>query len=200
MKGPRFDPWRAHQRLIPTPRGGASRAGYTRIMQRNAFILFGVALVAIAVGVAVFISGGSDSFSSTSLADSQQSAVIVPFITLAEGPQSKIVSRGSYLIDTQEELAELWKLIEEPPPVPTVDFSTKVVVAVFAGEVPTAGYDIAVAEVEDADKRMVKIELTRPDEGCVLAQSMTAPYQVIELPKTSLLFTHADTWVIKSCE
>jgi len=73
-------------------------------------------------------------------------------------------------------------------------------VAVFAGEVPTAGYDIAVAEVEDADKRMVKIELTRPDEGCVLAQSMTAPYQVIELPKTSLLFTHADTWVIKSCE
>jgi len=158
-------------------------------VMRTVLVFVGLVLLAVVAGVFM-----------TSSDRGGPAAVTVPFTALAEGSRSEVTSRVNYLIDTQEELAELWKLIEEPPPVPTVDFSTKVVVAVFAGEVPTAGYDIAVAEVEDADKRMVKIELTRPDEGCVLAQSMTAPYQVIELPKTSLLFTHADTWVIKSCE
>jgi hypothetical protein len=126
-------------------------------------------------------------------------AVIVPFTALAEGARSEIPSRVNYLITTQDELVELWTFLKEPPPVPTVDFDTKVVAAVFAGEVPTAGYAIAVAEVEDVDKRMVNIELTKPDESCVLAQSVTAPYQVIELPKTSLPFTHADTWTTKPC-
>ena len=51
----------------------------------------------------------------------------------------------------------------------------------------------------DADKRIVNVELTRPDETCVLAQSVVAPYQIVELPKTSLPFTHADTWATKTC-
>ena len=126
-------------------------------------------------------------------------AATVPFTALAEGPRSDVSSRVNYLIETQEELDALWELLKEPPPPPTVDFNTKVVAAVFAGEVPTTGYAIAVAEVEDVDKRVVKIELTKPDESCVLAQSVTAPYQIIELPKTSLPFTHADTWVTKAC-
>ena len=126
-------------------------------------------------------------------------AVIVPFTTLAEGPHSTVTSRANYLITTQEELNELWSFLKQPPPVPTIDFNTHVVAAIFAGEFPTAGYDIAVAEVEDADKRIVKVELTKPEESCMLAQSTTAPYQVVELPKTSLPFTHDDIWTIKAC-
>ncbi len=168
-------------------------------MKRETLIIIGMAAVAVVIGVVIFLNDGGSFLSPSSLTNNQQSAVIVPFTTLAEGPQSKIASRVNYLIDTQEGLAELWKFLKEPPPVPTVDFNTKVVAAVFAGETPTAGYGIAVAEVEDVDKRVVKIKLTKPDGGCVLAQSVTAPYQVIELPKTSLSFTHADTWVTKTC-
>ncbi len=127
-------------------------------------------------------------------------AALVPFTILAEGPHSVIDSRVNYLITTQEEFAALWELLKEPPPAPTVDFSANVVAAVFAGEAPTTGYAIAVAEVEDADSRIVKIELARPDESCVLAQSLTAPYQIIELPKTSLPFTHSDIWTTKACQ
>jgi len=126
-------------------------------------------------------------------------AVTVPFTALAEGARSEVSSRVNYLVTTQEELSALWELLKEPPPPPTVDFNAKVVAAVFAGKAPTTGYSITVAEVQDVDKRVVKIELTKPDESCVLAQSVTAPYQIIELPKTSLPFTHADTWVTKPC-
>lgn len=151
-------------------------------------ILLGLAVVLVIVGVFTVSSnrGGP-------------AAVLVPFTMLAGGSQSNVTARVNYLITTQEDLSALWELLKEPPPVPTVDFNTKVVAAVFAGEVPTTGYAITVAEVKDIDKRIVKIELTKPDESCILAQSLTAPYQVIELPKTSLPFTHADTWTTKTC-
>jgi hypothetical protein len=165
-------------------------------MRRDFIGIIFVAVVAIAIGVYMFYSGEYQSSSVTN----QQASVIVPFTALAEGSRSKVESRVNYLITTQDELAELWKFLEEPPPVPKVDFTKKVVAAVFAGKAPTSGYDINVVEVQDADKRVVKIELIKPDESCILAQSLTAPYQVIELPKTSLPFTHADTWTTKVCQ
>ena len=165
-------------------------------MRRDFIGIIIVAAIAIAIGVYMFYSGQDVS---STFPNNQPSAVIVPFIALAEGSRSKVELRVNYLIDTQEELAELWKFLEEPPPVPKVDFTKKVVAAVFAGEAPTSGYDINVVEVQDADKRVVKIELVKPDESCILAQSLTAPYQVIELSKTSLPFTHADVWTTKPC-
>ena len=165
-------------------------------MRRDYIGIIIVAVIAVAIGVYMFYSGQS---LSPDFINNQRAAVIVSFEALAEGPRSKIESRVNYLITTQEELVELWEFLEEPPPVPTVDFNKKVVAAVFAGEVPTSGYDIAVVEVQDADKRVVKIELIKPDKSCILAQSVTAPYQVIELPKTSLPFTHADIWTTKVC-
>ena len=165
-------------------------------MRRDFIGIVTVAIIAIAIGVYMFYSGQDVS---STFPNNQPSAVIVPFIALAEGSRSKVELRVNYLIDTQEELAELWKFLEEPPPVPKVDFTKKVVAAVFAGEAPTSGYDINVVEVQDADKRVVKIELVKPDESCILAQSLTAPYQVIELSKTSLPFTHADVWTTKPC-
>ncbi len=124
----------------------------------------------------------------------------VPFTTLAQGTDSTVASRTNYLITTQSQLAELWTFLKQPPPVPTVDFSSKVVAAIFAGELPTTGYSIAVAAVEDAGKRIVKVDIEKPDQSCVLAQSTTAPYQVVELPKTSLPFTHDDIWTTKVCQ
>jgi len=157
-------------------------------VMRTVLVFVGLVLLAVVAGVFM-----------TSSDRGGPAAVTVPFTALAEGSRSEVTSRVNYLIDTQEELARLWDLLQEAPPIPTVDFNTKVVAAVFAGEVPTAGYDIAVTEVEDADDRVVRIELVKPNESCVLAQSVTAPYQVIELPKTSLPFTHADTWTTKPC-
>src|SRR3989344_5324165 len=111
-------------------------------MMRTPFVLFGLILIAAVAGVFML---GSDR--------GGPAAAIVPFTTLAEGPQSKVPSRVNYLITTQEEFAELWELLKEPPPPPTVDFNKNVVAAVFAGEAPTSGYDIAVVEGEDIDNR-----------------------------------------------
>ena len=197
-----FDTIRNHfsiplaQNLYPRCATAEPSRGYTGAMRRDFIGIIVVAVIAIAIGVYMFYSGQDVS---STFPNNQQSAVIVSFEALAEGSRSKVESRVNYLIETQEELVELWKFLEEPPPVPKVDFTKKVVAAVFAGKAPTSGYDINVVEVQDADKRVVKIELIKPDESCILAQSLTAPYQVIELPKTSLPFTHADVWTTKSC-
>jgi hypothetical protein len=75
---------------------------------------------------------------------------------------------------------------------PDIDFSKDVVIAVFMGAEPTLGYSIAVASVEDGDNRAVAVTLTRPGGSCVLDKSVTQPYQIIVLPKTSLAFAHKD--------
>jgi hypothetical protein len=153
-------------------------------------------LVLVIAGIWIFLTMHP---SSTATSSPTAAASTVPFTTLAAGAQSDVTSRVDYLITSQDQLTQLWNLLQQPPPVPTVDFTTQDVVAVFAGQAPTTGYSIAVAQVEDANSRIVKIELTKPDDSCVLAQSTTAPYQIIELPKTSLPFTHDDTLTTKAC-
>ena len=171
-------------------------------MRREILIIIGVAIIAVGIGALIFLFGGGDALNTriaTPDTNNSVSAVVVPFTEIRRGPQSTIEKRVNYFITSHNQFGELWKIINATGTPPTIDFKTHSVVAVFAGEVPTSGYDIAVVKVEDADKRVVNIELIKPDESCVLAQSLTTPYQVIELPKTSLPFTHADTWTTKSC-
>jgi hypothetical protein len=124
---------------------------------------------------------------------------VVPFTPLAQGSESAVTSRVNYLITSQDQLNELWGFLDQPPPIPSINFNTNVVIAIFGGEFPTTGYSVAVAEVVDGDSRLVKVELAKPDQSCVLAQSTTTPYQVVELPKTSLPFTHDDMWTTTAC-
>jgi hypothetical protein len=156
-----------------------------------------LAVLIIIGGAALLVLDHSSSPSGSTPAP--VSAVPVSFTTLAQGSQSKIDYRVNYLIVNQNQLSELWTFLKQPPPAPQVDFNTNVVAAIFAGEVPTGGYSIAVAAVEDATKRIVKVNITKPGQNCVLTQSTNAPYQVVEVPKTSLPFTHADVWATTTC-
>ena len=78
-------------------------------MRRDFIGIIVVAVIAIVIGIYMFYSG---QYASSTFPNSQPSAVIVPFITLAEGSRSKVESRVNYLIPTQEELAELWAFLE----------------------------------------------------------------------------------------
>jgi hypothetical protein len=159
------------------------------------FIILGMVIFIVSAGFLVIMP-------SRSVTSASPVATVVPvqFTTLAAGAQSKVTDRVNYLVTNQTQLNELWDFLSEPPPVPQVDFNTHVVAAVFAGKFSTAGYSIAVAAVEDATERIVKVSITKPGQGCMLAQSTVAPYQVVELPKTSLPFTHEDIATTKACQ
>lgn len=119
---------------------------------------------------------------------------------IAHGSQSQVKNRVNYLIQSEKELGDLWKLLNTDKKVPEVDFASKSVIAVFAGEKQTAGYDIIVQSVVDTQVREVTISLIKPGPGCVTGQVITAPYQLVEVPKTSLSLTHKDVDVIARCE
>jgi hypothetical protein len=123
----------------------------------------------------------------------------VAYAVLASGERSGVVLRKNYLISSESELRELWKLISTNSPPPSIDFETESVIAVFAGTKPTAGYSIAVTGIADADRRVVSIEVIEPGVSCLAAPVETTAYQVLKVPKTALSWTHQNTGRVVGC-
>ncbi len=170
---------------------------------KDTLIIIGLALVAVIAGSFIFLYGrGSLSNASSSAVTygaQTASAATVPFTELAQGARSTVSVRANYLITSEAQLVKLWKMIDARGQAPVVDFTKNDVIAVFAGKKPTAGYAVAVSKVEDTNTREVTVALTSPGGNCVLAQSITEPYQVIELQKTTLALTHVDQEITASC-
>src|SRR3989338_8171637 len=79
----------------------------------------------------------------------------IPFTELASGTDARVDTRVNYLITTDEELRDLWKLLDGASERPTIDFTRDAVLALFAGEEPTAGYRIAVSAITDTGERKI---------------------------------------------
>jgi hypothetical protein len=124
----------------------------------------------------------------------------VPFTELSRGAHSDVSTRTNYLITSTAELEKLWKMISASGKMPVIDFTKNNVAAVFAGQKMTGGYAIVVSKIMDVQDRLVTVTLTKPGSNCILTQSTTAPYQVIQLPKTSLQFTHEDQVTTTNCQ
>lgn len=171
---------------------------------RNTIIVGGVAVVAIIVGATAFFyeEPGNKSFVPDWSVENRSAvaAVIVPFTELARGAHAKVLTRTNYLITSTEEFTKLWQMVDAKGKVPTVDFTKNYVAAVFAGGYSTGGYSIAVTKIEDTDARTVTVTLASPGSSCIVTQSTTAPYQLIELPKTSLTFAHTDQDTTTECK
>jgi hypothetical protein len=169
---------------------------------RSAFLIIGAAFAAFLIGAFVFLYS-QHSFSNTSATatntTTQTTAISVPFTQLAQGSQSTVTGRANYLITSTTQLSDLWNMIDAQGETPTIDFNTHDVIAVFAGKEPTAGYTIAVSTVSDSTVRQVLVTLNSPGPSCLLAQSVTEPYQIIVLPKTTLPLTHTDIATTTGC-
>ncbi len=168
---------------------------------RDTLIIIGLTFVAAIIGVYILFTGNGG-LSSASLATGENNnaaAVAIPFTKLAQGEQSSVSSRVNYIITSKSQLEELWKMLRASGQMPSVDFATSSVIAVFAGEEPTAGYAIAVSKVTDGEVRAVTITITTPASACPAARSVTAPYQVVEVPKSPLSLTHEDQTKTAGC-
>ena len=157
-------------------------------MQENARIVAGAVLAALA-GAGIFLYGQAPAPSGGG----------TPFAEIAIGAQSTVAERVNYLITTSGQLEELWKMIDASGAPPAIDFEKDAVIAVFAGQKPTAGYAIAVSRIEDDSLRTVVVALTEPGEGCMSAQVLTAPYQIAVVPAALLPLAHKDISVTAAC-
>ncbi|PIR83454.1 hypothetical protein COU19_00635 [Candidatus Kaiserbacteria bacterium CG10_big_fil_rev_8_21_14_0_10_56_12] len=165
---------------------------------RDAFIALGIGIVAVILGALVVGSG----FSTPGVATpgtSESGGGAVSFREIVRGARSTVERRTNYIIRSAPELAEVWSMIDTSDTPPVIDFTRYDVIAVFAGTEPTAEYAINVLQVEDGVTRKVTIRLTSPSPSCVVAEGETAPYQLVELPKTTLTLTHKDVPITTNC-
>jgi len=161
----------------------------------------GLAIVIAAIGGFIYYGGsGKLPFSFGSGSSVADQGTEVAFVELAHGTYSEVSIRKNYLINTPEQLRTLWSMTDAQGDVPNVDFGQYEVLAVFAGDEPTSGYAIAVSDVRDSDaQRFVSVTLSTPGASCVLAPAESQPYQIIEVPVTTLPFAHQDSSKTISC-
>jgi hypothetical protein len=106
--------------------------------------------------------------------------------TVDKGPQSNVDDALQASARTASEWTALWKKHNFDKPAPAVDFSKEMVVAVFMGSRPSAGFSIEIASAVERDgKLVVSYRETKPAAGTMTAQVLTAPYHIAAVAKTA---------------
>jgi uncharacterized membrane protein len=105
--------------------------------------------------------------------------------TIARGDGSKIVEPRQAIVRDEREWRALWLAhagLELP--VPAVDFETRMVAAVFAGERPTPGFTIEVtATRRDGMALALLVKEGHPEAGLAAAQLVVTPFHIVSLPR-----------------
>jgi hypothetical protein len=85
---------------------------------------------------------------------------------------------------SESEWQRLAALFGLRPPLPPIDFSRQMVVAVGLGQRPTGGHAVAILSVEERGGALyVRYREQRPRPGDFVTQVLTTPYHVRVLPR-----------------
>jgi hypothetical protein len=78
----------------------------------------------------------------------------------------------------------LWREHAGDKPLPTVDFSSRMVVGVFLGSRSSAGYAVEITGTrKDGDALVILWRETRPAAGAITAQVITSPAHLVSMPR-----------------
>jgi protease stability complex PrcB-like protein len=106
--------------------------------------------------------------------------------TVDKGEQSNIDEAKQVVVRTEAEWTKLWQQHSPDRKRPAVDFSKDMVVGVFMGSRPTAGYNLSVVSTFAKDGNvLVQYRESQPRPGAMAAQVLTFPYHLVAVPKTA---------------
>ncbi len=104
--------------------------------------------------------------------------------TIAKGDQSNVDDAKQVLVRTEAEWTRLWNQHAPDHPKPAVDFSKEMVVAVFMGSRPNAGFSTTITSAMAANGALiVRYKETAPAAGAVAAQILTFPFHIVAITK-----------------
>ena len=103
--------------------------------------------------------------------------------TLARGEDSRLVQPRRFLIRDRESFAAVYAAhAGQDAAVPAVDFETRMVAAVFAGERPTPGFSVEVIGTRrEGSALVVLVEEKGEEKG--EAQVVVSPFHLVTLPR-----------------
>ena len=107
--------------------------------------------------------------------------------TIEKGDQSTIDEARRVLVRTDAEWTKLWQQHHPGAPRPAVDFSKEMVVGVFMGSRPNAGFSTTILSATAGNGAlMVRYTEKVPAPGGVSAQILTFPYHLVAIPKAAV--------------
>ena len=111
------------------------------------------------------------------------------FIKEWKGIHSGFKEENSFIIKNQKDWKKIWKIhtkdIKPTLPVPEIDFTRSIVVAVFMGDRKTSGYEVEILDIEEVkDKVIIKIRETTPPEDAFVSQVIIQPFHIAVVKKT----------------
>ena len=106
--------------------------------------------------------------------------------TVDKGEQSNIDEAKQVVVRTEAEWTRLWQQHSPDRKRPAVDFAKEMVVGVFMGSRPTAGYNISIVSTFAKDGSvLVRYQESTPRPGALTAQVLTFPYHLVAVPKAN---------------
>ncbi|MFC1959016.1 protease complex subunit PrcB family protein [Chloroflexota bacterium] len=155
-----------------------------------------IRLLLLSIVICVILIGSCTPL--TRLIPEEKPALTAPTATLADietidkGEYSGIKTRELLVIKSQAEWEKLWSKhssLEVPSPkLPEIDYSQKMVIAVFSGWKPSGGYSIEIAKVELAeDEIRVYYTETSPEAGQPVTEAETQPFDIVKIESTGTL-------------
>ena len=104
--------------------------------------------------------------------------------TVARGPMSGVPDSKETVARTAGEWSALWKSHAGERPLPAVDFSTRMVAAIFLGTQPTGGISVEITGTrQEGDALVVEYVEQRPGRGDIVSQVLTSPFHIVTLPR-----------------
>ncbi len=108
---------------------------------------------------------------------------MVTFAALAGGTHSEIQEPRQVVVRTAEDWQALWKA-HSAEPAPIIDFSRSMVIGVFLGSRPTAGFTVEITAIRVRNNTAV-VEYTErgPAPGAITAQVLTSPFHLVTVTR-----------------
>jgi len=108
----------------------------------------------------------------------------LPFKVLSTGIESRITHTAIYYVRDQHELQDLWVAHrgDDNDGPPKVDFDNNFVIAFFAGQRASSGYDVSIKRIIERPNRIsLEIQESYPGANCVVLDFMTSPFQIVTI-------------------
>ena len=108
----------------------------------------------------------------------------VAFKVVATGSASRITHTSIYYLRNQKELQDLWVAHrgDAHGGPPSVDFDHYFVIAFFAGQRGSSGYEVSIKRlIEQADKISLEIQENYPGTNCAVLDLPTSPFQLVTI-------------------
>lgn len=113
-------------------------------------------------------------------------AVSPPLRSVDKGVQSGVTVGRQVVARDRGEWDAVWRQHAAGRPQPAIDFSREMVVGLFMGTRPTAGFAVEITGYRQAGAdAVVQYRETVPSRDLIAAQMLTSPYHIVAIPKSS---------------